>query len=498
MQVQSVPIASVTIGPQVWRERTNLLIRRTERLVRATHAAATSASQLESLPGGRGEEEEEEEGFGGEIRECICRNIIRRPSTARSTSKTPPLVPFPPASWRDVCARASCDVANDYMRRVREVEGTLRRQACTVTEESNKLERERLHLEMMLRSLTAYLTVNSKSSAGRTKRPSTAETDKDGADYFLQCERKELSNLKRDLEETLRVTMNQLQALGQSSKQLLECARERALVLELLPQIGYAGGARSALLASQVAPTSHFTPGCKQALETSMLAVKQSKQLREDIRLKVTSAIIRQKTAFCIVNDGLLKKVAETVDLQKNLSLMSATTRQAMFRKEREINCIRTSYSVLQGPDSNSDITTREKLDRPLVRVYQRHPGTQLPEAAHLIQGTRALRRCLSASASELARLQRARLQVMDDQRGKTSAAKVDASVLRMRRQQVDKRAMPSLLQQEARRNQPQLSVAGAPAQEKPGDGDWRVVVKRLQICPKCGGVIRRNKSVSV
>lgn len=75
-----------------------------------------------------------------------------------------------------MCARASCDVAIDYMRRVREVEVQLRRQACIVTEESIKLERERLHLDMMLRSLTAHLTVNSRSSAGRTKRPSTAET----------------------------------------------------------------------------------------------------------------------------------------------------------------------------------------------------------------------------------------------------------------------------------------------------------------------------------
>lgn len=107
------------------------------------------------------------------------------------------------------------------------------------------------------------------------------------------------------------------------------------------------------------------------------------------------------------------------------------------------------------------------------------------------------LRRCLSATAAGLDRLQRARLEVMDNHRGKTLAARVDASVLRMRRQEVDKRSMPSLLQQEARRSQRQLSVASAPAQGEAGDGDWRGV-KKLQICPKCGGVIRRNKSVSV
>ena len=41
---------------------------------------------------------------------------------------------------------------------------------------------------------------------------------------------------------------------------------------------------------------------------------------------------------------------------------------------------------IMQGPVSTSYLTTREKLDRPLVRVFQRHPGTDLPEASHFAQ----------------------------------------------------------------------------------------------------------------
>lgn len=34
----------------------------------------------------------------------------------------------------------------------------------------------------------------------------------------------------------------------------------------------------------------------------------------------------------------------------------------------------------------SSDLMTRERLDRPLVRVFQRHVGTQLPDAREIIK----------------------------------------------------------------------------------------------------------------
>ncbi|XP_031610163.2 coiled-coil domain-containing protein 105 [Oreochromis aureus] len=472
MQVQSVPLGSVTIGPQSWREGTVRSIRRAERLVRQTRAgrpAACSQPRSGSCSAAAGVSLKRSDGTAEvtardkitaeacrpRSRDCVCNKKISRPQSAGAMfpggSQRTPVVPFPPSSLREQCAGASVAVVADYMRRVREVEVQLRRQAGRVTEEGVKLERERGHLERMLCSLRTNLTINQKSSEGRTRRPCTTETERDGADYLLLWERRELAELKQDLEGTLKTTLSQLQALGESSRQLLHCASERARVLELLPLSGSAGGHDSAPQTFiKTDPISPFTPECKKALESSTLRVNQSQLLRETIRRTLTSAINRQKAAHRAVNNGLVKKIAETVTLQQNLALMSAATRQAMFRKQREIDCIRHSHDRAQGPEHSGDLLSREKLNRPLVKVYQRHPGTQLPEAAQLIQGGAALRRCLKSSEGELGKLQRTCLQLLDDLQGKRAAAQVDAAVVRMRRQQVDKRAMPAFLQQGA------------------------------------------------
>ncbi|XP_056235686.1 coiled-coil domain-containing protein 105 isoform X3 [Seriola aureovittata] len=464
MQVQSVLLGSVTVGPLSWRDGTVRSIQRAERLVRQTRAgrsATCSRTRISSSAagftpkrsGGTAETSEDKipEEECGEGRDCICENKMLRPQTTGafpSGSQRTSVAPFPPTSLREQCAGASVAVAGEYMRRVREVEGQLRRQAGKVTQEGMKLERERGHLERMLRSLRTDLTVNRRSSEGRTRRPSTAETERDGADYLLLCERRELAELKQDLEGALTNTLTQLQALGQSSRRLLDCASERARVLELLPHSGSAGGhGNAAQTFTKTDAISPFTPVCKQVLESSTLTVNQSLLLRENIRRMLTNAIARQKVAHCTVNDGLVKKIAETVGLQQNLTVMSAAARQAMFRKQRQINCIRHSHGRAQGPEYSGDILSREKLNRPLVQVYQRHPGTQLPEAAHLIQSSAVLKQCLMSSEAELARLQHACLQLLDDLHGKRAAVRVDAGVVRMRRQQVDKRAVPSFLQ---------------------------------------------------
>lgn len=472
MEVQSVPLGAVTIGAPSWRDVTVRSIRRAERLVRQTRAGAavalsrpqTSGASVklrdpaaETNPDKTPKEETDESP------DTTCNN--KTPSRPQTTAATLPSfsqrsygAPFPASSFRERCASASVAVAGEYMRRVREVEGLLRRQAGRVAQEGVRLDREREHLEKMLRSLRTDLSINKRSSEERSRRPSTAETISDGADHLLHCERRELLQLKQDLDETLRTALTQLQALAQSSRQLLECSSERARVLDLVPHSGSAGGRATAQSFSKADPIGPFTPECKQVLDSSSSTIKESQQLRETIRQMLTSAICRQRAAHQTVNDGLLKKVAETVSLQQSLAVMSAATRQAMFRKQREIDCIRHSRGRAQGPEYSGDVLSREKLNRPLVQVYHRHPGTQLPEAAHLVQGSAALSRCLSSSEEEFGRLRRSCLHLLTDLQRKRAAADVDSSVLRMRRQQVDKRAVPIFLQQDALRRGPSLS----------------------------------------
>lgn len=71
------------------------------------------------------------------------------------------------------------------------------------------------------------------------------------------------------------------------------------------------------------------------------------------------------------------------------LGLMRGTIHRCMkFNQEMYV-----TRGLIKGPLLKRNLEAREKLNRPLVRMYQRHVGTQLPEATRLAQGTDMLTR---------------------------------------------------------------------------------------------------------
>ncbi|XP_030225930.1 coiled-coil domain-containing protein 105 [Gadus morhua] len=465
MSVQQVPLGSVTIGAPAWRESTELSLRRACRLLRQTGLGpgGTAAARPRTPPtlgcpkhastedktekhgdttedDGNGRDHADSRGGG-----CS----IARPQTVGTTfppaSKSSTLVPSQAASLRERCARQSTATAGEYMRWVREVELRLRRQAGRSSQEIAKLERERAHLEMMLRSIRNDLQVNRESAGQRTER----RPQRDGADLMLAWERRELTEMKHDVEETLRKTQQQLQVLDESSRDLQMWSSQQALVLVLLPHRGSVPTPHPPPAATRTLPPTYgFTSESEQVLDSSSLAINQSQRLREQIRHALSEVVARQRASQHVVNGGLVKKVAETVTLERSLVLTAAATRHAASRKQREVDSLRLSHGRAQGPESSSDVFCRERLGRPVVQVYQRHPGTELPEATHLLQGSAVLGYRLGESEDDAARLRRCFLQLCGEARGKRAAARRDTTVVRMRLQRGDKRVIPHILQQ--------------------------------------------------
>ena len=96
--------------------------------------------------------------------------------------------------------------------------------------------------------------------------------------------------------------------------------------------------------------------------------------------------------------------------------------------------------STQQGPVAYSDLTTRERLDRPMVQVHQRHPGNQLPEAREIVKGGEGLQESLNATARNIGLLKLTKEKVDMDARDKHHAALIDSKIVRTRRRQANHR----------------------------------------------------------
>ncbi|KAK6469608.1 coiled-coil domain-containing protein 105 [Huso huso] len=484
MSFKNIPLATVTIGPESWRDVTLNAIRLSDRLVKTLAPCRSGARngsssgspviQLGEEPGNTAARDQQLGPRNSDLNlprgKCTNRFEAESGMEKTGTGKYRPVsAPHhnlhvslkagdaPPSFLRVHLAERSSHLARSYTRAVRSLVTELRLQAVHTNDDTKRLLRSRETLEKSLADLRKDLLLNKSSVDTRRLRPAPRERVRDGADYLLEAERKLLIELKSELEIRLKMTRHQLEMLCSCRKRLLDCAAERSRVLDLFPN-SFADWTRSHSC-SPTSPTSSSspspsqsrellkastatpcTPECQEALQAARTACLQSRALCREVKEAVDQAVSLGRAAHKATNDGLTQKIAETVNLTQHLQVSSGESRVAIQRIQRWYDENEHSEGRVLGPVSSADLLTRERLDRPQVQVYQRHAGTQLPEATAIVQGYAALRQSLLNTSQDLGLLHRTRLQLEENMQGKRAAAGLDSAIARLRRRNSDHR----------------------------------------------------------
>ena len=104
-------------------------------------------------------------------------------------------------------------------------------------------------------------------------------------------------------------------------------------------------------------------------------------------------------SGFCFINSKATSQINMDIlysVFQQHLTVAAGENRHSIHRAQRWFDATEKALGYTVGPEMQSDLETREKLTRPLVRVYQRHPGTNLPEAQDIIRVS--MKGCVSFS----------------------------------------------------------------------------------------------------
>ncbi|XP_068741017.1 tektin-like protein 1 [Montipora capricornis] len=348
------------------------------------------------------------------------------------------LDPLP--SIRDTTIQQSNARIHAYCRATRAVLVKLRESLLDTNEEIKSLLRGKEDLEKTLEHIRKDIILNTRSTTQRQTRP-LREKDPDGADDLLVAERKHLLKLKRILEAQLRSVQKQLQVLDGARKRLTASLQERSRVLDLICHAvssvrgaGIKEGQAEKPLTPPVEPLGPYSPECARVISTAAEARQRSANLRKEVAEAIEQTVKLQKAAHQSVNDGLTQKVAETVTMKQHLLVGSGETQMALYRSKRWYDSTEMALGYTLGPVAYSDLTTRERLDRPAVHVHQRHPGNQVTEAREILRAGEGLQESLNATARNIGLLRLTRKKVDEDARDKHYASSIDASVTRMRR----------------------------------------------------------------
>ncbi|XP_006262905.2 tektin-like protein 1 [Alligator mississippiensis] len=376
----------------------------------------------------------------------------------KSKTKPPPWVSqLPLPCFRDFCTSTSNRLAHRYCSTVRLMVSRLRQALSEVSQQAKHLVVERKHLDTALAKVRTALLTNRQSATVRGYRPQTEQAP-DQVDALLQWERKELQKLKVRLEGDMAMSEKHLQALDKCQRSLGELCEERGCVLELMGQplhrVLLESGRDSWLSLTRPSspnvdrnptpepnPIGPYTPECAAAIEEARRLTVQSKKVLTVLKEDTVQATATLREAQAAIDGSLQRKMNETMALKERLYMVMGGMRSTLNRCQRFHDEMSITHGMTMGPESSKYQETREKLTRPIVRVYQRHVGTQLPEANILTQGSTLLESSMQNAARNVERMQHTKEHLRSSIHDKQMGFDVDASIQRLRRRRMHPRS---------------------------------------------------------
>ncbi|XP_030191508.1 coiled-coil domain-containing protein 105 [Lynx canadensis] len=299
---------------------------------------------------------------------------------------------------RDARALQSAEVVHAHARGARLAAARLCRAQHQVNGQLWLLQSQREATDRGLAQVRKGLLINQQSSKLRGYRPKSEKVP-DKADSMLTWEKEELKSMKRKMERDMEKSEALLKALASCRDTLAFCCKERLQAVDLMNQPLDKAGRHSWVNLSRIPSPS---------------------------------------------SQGQRTPPPDPVG--------SYTPDRAGWDQGRSPGRpggLTAPHTALrQGPLSKRHLETREKLDRPLVRVYQSHVGTQLPEATRLAQGTEKLQRHISRVEENLQELLATRQNLARSLKCKRIGYEVDLNVVRLRLRQ----GHPRVYHQQAQR----------------------------------------------
>ncbi|XP_066109403.1 tektin-like protein 1 [Saccopteryx bilineata] len=314
------------------------------------------------------------------------------------------------------------------------------------------LQRQREIADHRLSEVRKGLLINQQSVKLRDYRPKSEKVP-DKADSMLTWEREELKNMKRKMEKDMEKSEAMLKTLASCWDTLDFCCKERLQAVDLLnkplDKLLEQAGRHSWVNLSRVQtpstqgqktpppdPVGSYTPECATALYEAKRLLMESKDILQEMAKNEEDIREQQQQISDRVCASLAQKMQETSELKERMTMTLGLMRGIVHRCIKFNQEMSLAHGLIKGPLSKNHLEAREKLDRPMVRVYQRHVGTQLPEAMRLAQGTGKLQRHISHFEKNLEDLLATHKNLTCSHKDKKTGHDVDYEVIRLRLRQ--------------------------------------------------------------